>query len=193
MEHGNPDRASAAPAGNGDDASPPIPAVEFAADFDSYVHDDPTALEAFERIAENATRSAKCEERTREVFVYMCVQLRAKWPTIQSLFSFAKTVARRRASYLAKEAERHPTLVTAPDVLASKAGSGQTPEQIAFTKDDEEYMLAQLSKLPDGDKRILAAYHVWGTYREAAKKLGIPEATFRTRLQRVISKIQPLP
>jgi hypothetical protein len=66
-----------------------------------------------------------------------------------------------------------------------------SPLDLLITKEDKGYVETALATVDPEERRVLDAFANSKSGRSAARKLGMPESTYRKRLYEIISKIQP--
>lgn len=163
----------------------------YAQGFDTFIKNNPV-LTTIREFAKYYTQSDHSEVRTDEVFDYTLDEIRKNWETMKSWKAFARTVAWRQAARLRKH---RPTIErnagVAGDLDAMAEDGAAPPDQLVIDREERDYIRNALAGLPIGELEVLDAFANAKSGREAARSLGMPESTYRSKLYAIISKVQP--
>ncbi len=125
-----------------------------------------------------------------QVYDYLLDELMGRWETIKSWPAAARTIARRYAPKLRARERRVAVHALEGQDLQSFATNATTPDNLALLAEEEERLGSAVTDLCVEDRHILHAFANTKSMRGAARKISMPESTFRKRLHAIISELQ---
>lgn len=158
-----------------------------------FVESDPSVLRQLRAIVAQYTKSDRSKDQTYLVFNIVFDALDKAWPKLEDKSqwtAYARSVARRQAPKLRLKTRRRRAAseLVAMDNLSSRPEP--QPLETAEQMEELQRFLTKILAMPEEDRVVLCAFANSFSGREAAEKLGIPEATYRIRIFRIIKKIQ---
>jgi len=171
-------------------ASPRFP--QEGPSFDEFIKKHPEAIKELRRIAQDCTSAKYFDERANQLFDHLCDQLRRQWTSITvSWKALARKIARRWASRHGPDCDGIQIGGVDPQMLEPPRTKAKTPTPDRIVIDDEERrrLLAALKKLSKEERRITDAFTNSASAREAARRLAVPETSFRVELHQIVSKL----
>ncbi|MGW7071233.1 RNA polymerase sigma factor [Streptomyces sp. NPDC054855] len=144
------------------------------------------------RIAGRVTRSpAAAEDVAQEVFAHLWSRPYAFDARRGSLRTWLCMLAHRRAVDWVRGEERHRKAAYADDsTLHTIPTPDPPPEDVVMARERSLLLHSALARLPLPQRQVVhLAYFAGCTYRQAARELGIPEGTAKTRLRAALRRL----
>ncbi|MPY40373.1 sigma-70 family RNA polymerase sigma factor [Streptomyces phyllanthi] len=131
------------------------------------------------------------EDVAQEVFAQLWSRPYGFDPRRGSLRTWLSVLAHRRAVDWVRSEARHRKAAQADDsALQAIPDAGPGPDEAVVDRERSLLLHSALAGLPEPQREVVhLAYFAGRTYRQAARELGIPEGTAKTRLRSALRKL----
>ncbi len=170
-----------------------------AALMDAIQHGDRAALaELYRRLAPLAYRTALsiCHERecaqdaVQDGFVAIWSSRATYSPARGSVLTWATTIVRHRAIYLARRRSRAGAVDRLPARIAQQPASDDVPGEFAARSEARE-IAALIASLPPGQREVIRLGFFDGlTHEQIARRLALPPGTVKGRMRLGLRKLR---
>lgn len=154
--------------------------------FEQFLENNNEVVGVLRYISEKAARRYNQDEHS--VYSKLCDVLKKRWNDVQSAWqAFACGTAWRIASSLARK--KNPVIDS--QTIDKIADDRESPLEKLILDEEREFIEERVKELDPQEQEILKAYKDCKSMREAAKKLRMPESTYRKKFWENIDKIRP--
>lgn len=163
--------------------------------FAEFLAEHPDFPDLVRSLAKEHTNSSTDPLHCELVYDLTMRDVQRQWPTIRDPIAFVHHVLPLHASKLRKKKRVVPTTSADPEVQQETVADSREASALELLVAPEEWdhVVNAVARLSDEERDVLDALANTKSGREAAEKLGIPEATYRLKRKRILKKIQPPP